>query len=95
MPTRENFHFSAREKKIPTREKIFERVREKSGLPVKNVKNACVKMILHPWKKWQKVPKMAFTHTFGFHGEKKNTGKGVFLSIPSFLSSKAVRMYGA
>ena len=70
MPTRENFHFSAREKKIPTREKIFERVREKSGLPVKNVKNACVKMILHPWKKWQKVPKMAFTHTFGFHGKK-------------------------
>ena len=30
IPTRENFHFFAREKKNVTREKIFKRVREKS-----------------------------------------------------------------
>ena len=38
---------------------------------MKNSKNACVKDEYAPVKKkWQQVPKTAFTHTFGFGGLK-------------------------
>ena len=44
--------------KIPTaRKKCQKCVRENNFAPV---------------EKWQKVPKMAFTHTYGFHGGKKD-----------------------
>ena len=46
-------------------------------------------MILHPWKKWQKVPKIAFTHTFGFHGKQKIVKKLICKKYENFQKLKA------
>ena len=61
-------------KKKPTREKIKKSVRENFWLPVKKWKKVCVKATFPSVKKVEKRPKMAFTGTFDFHGEKKNAG---------------------
>ena len=69
----EKCSFPSREKKKPTREKIRKSVRENFGPPVKSSKKVCVKATLPSVKKTEKRPKMAFTGTFDFHGEKKNS----------------------
>ena len=73
-PFRENYRqllFPSRENTKPTREKILKSVRENFGLPVKRAKKVCVKAPSPSVKKVEKRPKMAFTGTFDFHGEKK------------------------
>ena len=70
-PSRENFQFCAREILISTREKKSKTTRENPRQPVKIFKKVGVKSDFHPWKKWKKQQKSAFTGTFDFHGEKK------------------------
>ena len=68
-PVRENFQFSVREKKSHTREKILKSARENTNCAWKSVREKNFPSV----KKTEKGPKMAFTGTFDFHGEKKNT----------------------
>ena len=73
ISSRENSQHSARENKNSSRENLSNTARENPGLPVKMFKKVGVKTNFHPWKKSQKEQKRAFTGTFDFHGEKKNT----------------------
>ena len=67
--------------------------REENG---KKPKKVPVKTICHAWKKWKKWAKMAFTGTFDFHGEKKNTENHTptaVLRFSKFGSRFAVSVY--
>ena len=74
-PTRENSWNFGRETIFLTREKNRKSGRENTKMAVKKPKKVGVKNDFCPWKKLEIGPKMAFTPTFEFHAQKKNTAK--------------------
>ena len=67
----ENYWFRTREKKNPSVKNSLKVSVKILDCPWKVAKKCAWKPVLYPWKNPKKGPKMAFTGTFDFHGEKK------------------------